>query len=200
MLTIGAFARLAQVSPRMLRHYDEIGLFVPSSVDSSNGYRGYEISQLRRMHRLLALRDLGFTLEEIRPLLDDGVSVDELRGMLRLRRSDVAQRGADEQARLRRGEAHLHAPERTTPMSALDVAVKTANSIRVAYKTATADGFGFENIHPIFAEIVPALIDKFGFPLPGTVVAWYGIAEDGLVLVNIGIDVGDAVVEGLEVE
>jgi len=69
MLTIGAFARLAQVSPRMLRHYDEIGLFVPASVDASNGYRGYEIAQLRRLHRLLALRDLGFTLEEIRPCL-----------------------------------------------------------------------------------------------------------------------------------
>lgn len=91
MMTIGAFARLAQVSPRMLRHYDEIGLLVPATVDAANGYRGYEIAQLGRLHRLLALRDLGFTLEEIRPLLDDEVAVDELRGMLRLRQSEVAQ-------------------------------------------------------------------------------------------------------------
>jgi len=184
----------------MLRHYDEIGLFVPASVDASNGYRGYEIAQLRRLHRLLALRDLGFTLEEIRPLLDDEVSVDELHGMLRLRRSDVAQRVADEQARLRRVEAHLRALERTTPMSSLDVAVKTATPIRVAYKTGTAEGFGFEHIHPVFAQIVPVLLDKFGFPLPGTMVAWYGMADDGAVLVNIGIDIGDAEVDGLNVD
>ena len=200
MVTIGAFARLAQVSPRMLRHYDELGLFVPASVDASNGYRGYEIAQLRRLHRLLALRDLGFTLEEVRPLLDDEVSVDELRGMLRLRRSDVAQRVADEQARLRRVEAHLHALERTTPMSSLDVAVKTANPIRVAYQTGTADGFGYENIHPVFARIVPELVNTFGFPLPGTQVAWYDTTDDGTVLVNIGIEVGDAEVDGFDVE
>ena len=85
-------------------------------------------------------------------------------------------------------------------MSSLDVAVKTATPIRVAYKTGTAEGFGFEHIHPVFAQIVPALLDKFGFPLPGTMVAWYGMADDGAVLVNIGIDIGNAEVDGLNVE
>ena len=199
MLTIGAFARLAQVSPRMLRHYDEIGLLVPASVDTSNSYRGYEVAQLGRLHRLLALRDLGFTLEAIRPLLDDEVPVDELRGMLRLRQSEVAQRVTDEQARLQRVEAHLRALEGSFAMSSLDVAVKTAEAVRVAYATGTAEDFGFEHFHPIFERIVPSLVDALGWPPTGPLVAWYGMTEDGTVLANIGFDIGAREVDGLEV-
>jgi len=39
MLSIGEFARLGQVSPRMLRHYDHVGLLQPERVDSADGYR-----------------------------------------------------------------------------------------------------------------------------------------------------------------
>src|SRR5438309_6174996 len=107
MLTIGDFARLGQVSPRMLRHYDDIGLLQPAKVDPQTDYRHYEVAQLRRLHRLLALRDLGFTLEQTRTLLDEDPPVEQLRGMLRLRRSQIEQDIAEEQARLRRVEAHL---------------------------------------------------------------------------------------------
>ena len=82
MLNIGQFARLGQVSPRMLRHYDEIGLLRPSRVDPQTGYRSYEVAQLGTLHRLLALRDLGLTLEQIRPMLGDDPSTEQLRGML----------------------------------------------------------------------------------------------------------------------
>src|ERR1700691_4536555 len=91
MLNIGNFARLGQVSPRMLRHYDETDLLPPDRVDPRTGYRSYDVAQLGRLHRLLALRDLGFTLEQIRPLLDDDVSVEELRGMLRMRQIQIEQ-------------------------------------------------------------------------------------------------------------
>ena len=59
MFTIGEFARLGQVSPRMLRHYDETGLLRPTRVDPQTGYRLYDVGELGRLHRLLALRDLG---------------------------------------------------------------------------------------------------------------------------------------------
>jgi DNA-binding transcriptional MerR regulator len=55
MLNIGEFARLGQVSPRMLRHYDRLGLLVPDRVDPDSGYRSYGVAQLVRLHRLLAL-------------------------------------------------------------------------------------------------------------------------------------------------
>ena len=43
MLNIGEFARIGQVSPRMLRHYDEIGLLKPNFVDPRTAYRSYEV-------------------------------------------------------------------------------------------------------------------------------------------------------------
>jgi DNA-binding transcriptional MerR regulator len=108
MYGIGTVARLAQVSLRTLRYYDEIGLLRPVWVDPDTGYRWYAADQLHRLHRILALRDLG---------------VDELRGMLLLRRAEAHERVADETDRLARVEARLHNMEETT-MSTYDVIVK----------------------------------------------------------------------------
>jgi DNA-binding transcriptional MerR regulator len=89
MLSIGDFARLGRVSVRMLRHYDAIGLLCPAAVDPVSGYRFYQADQLRRLNRVIALKDLGFTLQQVRSILDDKVDVAELRGMLRLRRAQL---------------------------------------------------------------------------------------------------------------
>jgi DNA-binding transcriptional MerR regulator len=97
MFNIGDFARLGRVSVRMLRHYDAIGLLPPAALDRASGYRYYNADQLRRLNRVIALKDLGFTLQQVQAILDDKVDVVELRGMLRLRRAQLeAQMTADE--------------------------------------------------------------------------------------------------------
>jgi DNA-binding transcriptional MerR regulator len=65
MLRIGEFARLSRVSIRMLRHYDRLGLLPPAHVDPTTGYRYYRAGQLPALHHILAMRDLGFRLDEI---------------------------------------------------------------------------------------------------------------------------------------
>lgn len=62
----------------MLRHYDALGLLEPVHVDPSSGYRRYAAEQLSRLNRLIALKELGFTLEQIGPILDASVSADNL--------------------------------------------------------------------------------------------------------------------------
>jgi DNA-binding transcriptional MerR regulator len=79
MFSIGDFARHGQVSVRMLRHYDMIGLLRPARVDPASSYRFYEAGQLARLNRIIALKDLGFTLEQVRAILDQQVSAGELR-------------------------------------------------------------------------------------------------------------------------
>src|SRR2546422_378241 len=158
MLNIGEFARLGQVSPRMLRHYDELGLLKPSRVDPQTDYRNYDVNQLGRLHRLLALRDLGFTLGQIRSMLDDEPSVEQLRGMLRLRHAQLAQNVADDEARLRRVEAHLLALEGNITMSSLDVAIKLTEPVRVAEASDTAPGFGSDNLGPVFERLIPQVL------------------------------------------
>src|SRR3979409_2011157 len=109
----------------MLRHYDGLGLLLPEHVDPATGYRFYEVAQLRRLHRLLALRDLGFSLEQVRPVLDDEPLVEQLRGILRLHEAQIQQDVAEELGRLCRVEAHLRSLEGSVAMSSLDVVVKT---------------------------------------------------------------------------
>jgi DNA-binding transcriptional MerR regulator len=69
MLKIGDFSRLSQVSIKTLRYYDEVGLLKPAQIDQSSGYRYYSVAQLGQVHRILALRDLGFSLDQISHLL-----------------------------------------------------------------------------------------------------------------------------------
>lgn len=69
---IGEFSKLCQVTVKTLRHYEEIGLLIPIEVDEWTGYRYYDISQLRRMNRIVYLKQLGLSLEEIAELFDEG--------------------------------------------------------------------------------------------------------------------------------
>jgi DNA-binding transcriptional MerR regulator/predicted transcriptional regulator YdeE len=197
MLNIGEFARLGQVSPRMLRHYDELGLLKPEEVDPHSGYRSYEVAQLGILHRLLALRDLGFSLEQIHDLLDDDPSVEQLQGMLRLRQAQIEQDLAAEAGRLRRVEAHLRALEGSIPMSSLDVAIKTTEPARIAEASGTAPGFGHENLAPLFEELIPQVLGRLAASnaRPGIMIAWYEEpADDGSVVLHAGFDIGDQVV------
>lgn len=192
MLNIGDFARLGQVSPRMLRHYDEIGLLKPSRVDEQTGYRSYEVAQLARLHRLLVLRDLGFTLEQVRVLLHDDPPPEQLRTMLERRQDQIERDLAEEQVRLRRVEAHLRAIERSVDMPSLDVAVKTTEPVRLAEASAAAPGFGHENLDPLFKLLVPKVLGHLrrAGARPGLLIAYYEEpADDGSVVVHVGFDV-----------
>lgn len=80
MLTIGAFARAARLSPKALRLYDELGLLRPASVDPESGYRYYEPSQLDRARLVAWLRRIGMPLARIRTIcdLDPAGAADEI--------------------------------------------------------------------------------------------------------------------------
>ncbi len=58
MYSIGEYARIAQVSKRLLRYYDEIGLFQPVKIDRDSGHRYYSATQLPELNRILALKEL----------------------------------------------------------------------------------------------------------------------------------------------
>src|SRR5258708_26051323 len=107
MLKIGDFSALSQVSIKTLRYYDEMGLFSPEHVGTDSGYRYYSVTQLPRLHRILALRDLGFSLEQIAGLLKGGLTAEQLRGMYLLREAEQREQVEEEHARLARLRARL---------------------------------------------------------------------------------------------
>jgi len=178
----------------MLRHYDELGLLTPERVDPATGYRGYGFAQLAGLHRLVALRDLGLSLQQIGKVLPENPTVEQLRGMLRLRRAELADQLIDDEARLRRVDAHLRALDGGAVVSNLNVVVKTTEPITVVEAQGPADGFGHEHIGPVFDRLVPQVLESLGEhgPRLGMRVAWYEEpADDGSVVVHVGFDIRD---------
>lgn len=131
MFKIGDFSRLARVTVKALRHYDELGLLPPARVDGETGYRYYSAGQMPQLHRILALKDLGFSLQQVSMMLGGELPADLLRGMLKRRREDVQQLIDEEQLRLRGVEARLQLLEGESDMSQPDVLVKKVEAQRV---------------------------------------------------------------------
>lgn len=132
MIRIGDFSKLSRVTIKTLRYYDEVGLLKPARVDDFTGYRYYTYEQLPRLNRILALKDLGFSLEEIAQFLVDAPTVEQMRGMLKLRQAEIRQRVQDEAERLRRVEARLRQLEQEEFMSKYDVVIKPVEPLKVA--------------------------------------------------------------------
>src|SRR3954451_2088842 len=88
-LKIGEFAKLNLVAVSTLRYYDEAGLLKPAETDPWTGYRYYTLEQLPQMHRILALKDLGLSLEQIRQLVREQVPAAQIKVMLRLKQAEL---------------------------------------------------------------------------------------------------------------
>lgn len=162
MLTIGAFSRLTQIPAKTLRYYDEIGLFKPAQVDQFTQYRYYSMAQLPRLYRIVALKALGLTLEEISNMLDDDLSIEEMRGMLRLKQAELNRAMQEVQQRLAYVEMKIQQLERDGQMSHYDVILKEIPDIKVAIARDTSPekaalGFTLTNL---FRDIRDFMTEK----------------------------------------
>jgi DNA-binding transcriptional MerR regulator len=125
MFTVGEFSRLARVSKRLLRYYDEIDLLKPAYTDNATGYRYYQAEQMAHLNRILVLKELGLSLDQIRTMLRDRLSTDELEGMLRLKKAEIERTLRAELQRIRKIEARLHAIYSVENEEPLDVVIKS---------------------------------------------------------------------------
>jgi DNA-binding transcriptional MerR regulator len=125
MFRIGEFAQIAQVSSRQLRFYDQLGLLHPARTDSQTGYRYYSVRQLPRLNCILALKELGLSLEQIGPLLKDEISPSELRGMLTMKRAQVERALREDEVRLRHIESRIAQIDKYGGIDGYDVVTKS---------------------------------------------------------------------------
>jgi DNA-binding transcriptional MerR regulator len=95
---VSSFAGVSGASAKVLRDYDRIGVFKPAFTDASTGYRMYSAAQLPQLRRILALRDLGVSLGEIRSLVEER---SDLAGVLDRRRSALEAERRELDRRLR---------------------------------------------------------------------------------------------------
>ena len=128
MFKIGDFSKITQVSIRSLRHYDEIGLFKPAHTDPFTGYRYYTAAQLPHLNRIIALKELGLSLEQVALLSNSDLPPSEIRGMLRLRQAELRQQIADESSRLARVESRLRQIEQEGTVPVYDPVIKSVEA------------------------------------------------------------------------
>jgi DNA-binding transcriptional MerR regulator len=151
MFRISEFSRLTRVSVKMLRHYDQLGLLKPSYTDAQNGYRFYTIAQLPRLHRLIALKDLGFSLDQVASLLADDLSTITLQAMLQQREAELVATIATEQQRLTQVRQNLQQLSQESPQTPYAIVLRNvpAQLAACAY-----------TIVPELDDAVTALFDK----------------------------------------
>jgi len=155
---------------RMLRHYDQLGLLTPSQTDPFTNYRYYSADQLPRLNRILALRDLGFSLDQIAEMLNDELSSDQLLGMLKLKRSEIELQMREEQARLARLEARIYQMGSLSSDSAFDVILRDVEpELVAAYREVATDDDRiqemFEMVEKYVAQYDQARADKPPFTI-----------------------------------
>jgi DNA-binding transcriptional MerR regulator len=194
MFSIGEFARHGRVSVRMLRHYDAIGLLRPATVDPVSGYRFYEARQLAELNRVIALKDLGFTLQQVQAILEEKVSAAELRGMLKLRRAEIHAQIEAETTRLARVEARLLTIEDEARAPTDGVVIKRLAPVRVGELTGQAAGWEPEAITPVIQPLYCDLWQRLAsadIAAAGPAVAYYedAPAGDGAIVVHAAVPV-----------
>lgn len=142
MFRIGDFSRIARVSARLLRFYDEIGLLAPEHADPQTGYRYYTVAQLAQLNRITVLKELGFSLERVADILRaPSLDVAELRRMLLLRRNDVERTLEHEAQRLRQIETRIAQIELEGALSADDVVERAEPARRLLAVRRTVPSF-----------------------------------------------------------
>ena len=204
MFSIGDFASLGRVSVRMLRHYDAIGLLRPAHVDPHSGYRFYTAAQLPLLNRVIAVKDLGFTLQQVQAMLDEKVDAAELRGMLRLRRAELTRQVERDNARLAQVDARLRMIETEGHMNTGDVVLKRIPAQRVVELSAIATSYDdpasiTENLSPLYPRLME-LMERHGVAMTGAPIAYYLPAPTGpgdeTITVHAAFPVGEVQLTG----
>jgi DNA-binding transcriptional MerR regulator len=177
MLKIGDFSKLSRVTVKTLRFYDEMGLLKPVMLDPYTGYRYYSVEQLPRLNRILAYKDLGFSLEQIRGLLDENPPLSQVRALLQLKQAEIQARLVDDQARLARLEIRLRQIEEDW-MSTYEIVLKKVEPLQAASVRGVIPNY--DDSEPIFDRLfdeVYGYVHRQGVRQVGCGIALYQTAE-----------------------
>lgn len=192
MYKIGDFSRLCQVSVKTLHHYDDVGLVRPARVDHENGYRYYAAEQVTRVRRIINLKYLGFSLEEISTVLDGNKSLTQLSQLMLEKQRELRQLALETQDRIIRIDTWLEQITKEEQMPRLDVIVKKIRPQLVASMR--------EHIHQpdrmgeMFAEL-DAYIKTHGgkFCGPGTIINHDNEYQDGCSNIETAFPIADEI-------
>ncbi|RED51771.1 MerR family transcriptional regulator [Cohnella lupini] len=108
MFKISEFSKISQVSVKTLRYYDQLNILKPDHTDKYTGYRYYTADQMFQLNRILAYKELGFSLDQIRQMIGEQIPLEQIRGMFRLKQNEIQSSLDKEQARLTQIKERLY--------------------------------------------------------------------------------------------
>ena len=186
MFKIGEFSKIAQVPISLLRYYDKIGLFTPINIDEQTNYRSYSAQQLPELNRILALKDLGMPLEQIKKFVQDNVSQDELHNMLLAQQAQVEQNLREETERLNAVKSRIRQMERTGDLSNLNIIVKAVP--KQNYLALRTQCHSFDEARHLLTEIVSNVPQELGTTVAGN---YMGVNHsEGYDMENLDVQMG----------
>lgn len=151
MYRIGIFSKMNRVTVKALRHYDEIGLFKPVFVDETTGYRYYSSSQLPRLHKILALKSLGFSLAEICSTLENDTDMESMIQNLEMRKSLIQEKIDEEELKLSQLQAYLKTLKQEGVYMKYDIILKELPEVIVASMRRTIPSY--DSYYEIYPEM-----------------------------------------------
>jgi effector-binding domain-containing protein len=167
MFKIGDFSRLSRITVKALRYYDEIGLLKPVKVDQFTGYRYYSANQLPKLNFVLALKDMGLTLEEIATMINNSLSSYEIKTIFRQKKDELKQKVDVQQSQLEQLEKVLKQIEKEGIMPEYQITTKKVEPMLVASIRDVMPHYG--DVGQLYGEIFKHLGKKFIFKPAGPV-------------------------------
>jgi effector-binding domain-containing protein len=165
MFKIGDFSMLSRVSVKTLRYYDEIGLLKPVEVDRFTSYRYYSADQLPRLNYIIALKDMGLSLEEVATLVNNELTPRQMRDIFILKRGELQRRMSEEQRQLERVEKLLRQLEKEGAMPDYQITIKKVESQLIASIRDILPSYS--DVGTLYGEVFKYLGKKFVFKPAG---------------------------------
>ncbi|QNK87816.1 MerR family transcriptional regulator [Sporosarcina sp. resist] len=176
MFKISDFSMLSKVPVKTLRYYDQIDLLKPIKTNRDTGYRYYSAEQLFEVNRIFLYKELGFTLKQISQLLHEEISLEQIQGMFKLKKSEIQQLLEREQEKLVRIKERMQLIRREgSAEMEQEVIIKTVESKRLI----SFHSYGSVEEIPLFFQTLNRLLEKYNGELvtePQTVL-WRDSAE-----------------------
>lgn len=162
MYRIGMFSKISKTTIKALRYYEEMGIFKPAQIDDDTGYRYYTSSQLVDIHRIVALRQMNFSIDEIRSI----VSGREIESILKRKKTEMEAQLRDTQDQLSRLIHYMGESKEELPMSFNAVIKKTPECIVYSKRFIAPSYDSYFQIIPAIGEEVKALNPNLKCAIP----------------------------------
>lgn len=127
---IGDFSKLTRVSVRMLRYYDEVGIFKPARIDDFTGYRYYSAKQISEINLIVSLRDMGFNVSDIAVFMKEK-SEEKLENILKIKSEEIKNNIKTEKIKLEKINSTIKDMKKERVNMSYNVVLKSIPSYKV---------------------------------------------------------------------